>query len=133
MKMTHLSYLTERNNAICWCGLGWVGTSRLPISLSGNLFLQVITVIPCCVREFPDRWVVSFFFCPFLGFPFNYPKGYWSKFRLPYGLHWYGFWFLVFTWAPSVTRRVTGQSFVCRMVYIGMVFTWAPSVTHVTV
>jgi hypothetical protein len=32
----------------------------------------------------------------------NYPKGYWSKFRLPYGLHWYGFWFLVFTWAPSV-------------------------------
>jgi hypothetical protein len=27
-----------------------------------------------------------------------------------------------------VTRRVTGQSFVCRMVYIGMVFTWAPSV-----
>ena len=27
-----------------------------------------------------------------------------------------------------ITRRVTGQSFVCRMVYIGMVFSWAPSV-----
>jgi hypothetical protein len=27
-----------------------------------------------------------------------------------------------------ITRRVTGQSFVCSMVYIGMVFTWAPSV-----
>jgi hypothetical protein len=24
-------------------------------------------------------------------FSVNYPKGYWSKFRLPYGLHWYGF------------------------------------------
>jgi hypothetical protein len=37
MKMTHLSYLTERNSAICWCGLGWVGTGRLVIeSLSGN-------------------------------------------------------------------------------------------------
>ena len=33
----------------------------------------------------------------------NYPKGYWSKLQ----------------WAPSVTRRVTGQSFVVCMVYMG--------------
>jgi hypothetical protein len=36
-----------------------------------------------------------------------YPKGYWSKFRLQYGLHWYGF------YMGTLSSRNTTQMAFC--------------------